>query len=166
MFRIYSIGLVACVTALLLGGCVSVSSTSDFYLAETTEVFPPKAKDAPIPILGRSPKEPYKTIGRLAFQSDLGWKFMRESMLYNARMNGADAVILRSTDSREKERFVRVPPRTDWVAVPGPVFVEKRKNKTYYQSTPNYIPVFRPGYVERFVDVIVGIDAEMIVFKR
>lgn len=91
---------------------------------------------------------------------------MRESMIYNARMNGADAVILRSTDSREKERFVQVPPRTDWVAVPGPVFVEKNKNKTYYQSTPNYIPVFRPGYVEQFVDVIVGIDAEMIVFKK
>ncbi len=166
MFRIYSIVLVTCVAALLLGGCASVSSTSDFYLPYTTEVFPPKAKDAPIPILGRAPKERYKAIGRLAFQSDLGWRFMRESMLYNARMNGADAVILKTTDSREQERFVQVPPRTDWVAVPGPVFVEKRKNKTYYQTTSNYIPVFRPGYVERFVDVIVGIDSEMIVFKK
>jgi hypothetical protein len=160
--KVYSIAF----AVFALAGCVSVSSTADFYLAETTEVFPPKPKDAPIPILGSSPKQPYKVIGRLAFRSDLGWKFMRESMLYNARANGADAVILRSSDSRQQERFMQVPPRTDWVAVPGPVFVEKKKNKTYYQTAPSYIPVFRPGYVERFVDTIIGIDSEMIVFKR
>lgn len=151
---------------MVLAGCASVESTSDFYLSYTPDIYPPKPKDYPIPILGRAPDRPYKTIGRLTFQSDQGWKFMRESMLYNARANGADAVILKSSDSRELQRFQEVPPRTEWVQVPGPVIVQKNNNKTYYQSFPNYVPVFRPGYIRSWIDVIIGIDAEMIVFKN
>ncbi len=165
MPRLYSIA-VAAVFATMLAGCVSVESTADFYLSYSAETFPPKPKDAPIPILAKAPAEPHKVIGRLRFRSDLGWKFMRESMLYNARVNGADAVILRSTDSREEVRFAEVPPRTDWVSVPGPVIVTKKGGQTYYQSYPRYIPVFQPGYIRRWVDTIIGIDAEMIVFKK
>jgi hypothetical protein len=50
--------------------------------------------------------------------------------------------------------------------VPGPVIVQKQWNKTYYQNFPTYIPVYQPGYVRRWVDVIIGIDSEMIVFRR
>lgn len=165
MGHIYSIAAAA--VLVLLGGCASVESTADFYIPYTTDVYTPKPKDAPIPILGKSPSRPHKTIGRLRFSSDLGWRFMRESMLYNARANGADAVILRSADSREQVRLAQVPPRTDWIPVPGPVIVTQNKkgNNTYYQSGPSYVPVFRPGYWQQVVDTITAIDAEMIVFR-
>ena len=165
MSRHFSSALLGILLAAFLGGCASVESTADFYLANTPDIYPPKPKDYPIPILGRAPDRPYKSIGGLTFQSDRGWKFMRESMLYNARRNGADAVILKSSTAREQERFQEVPPRTDWVPVPGPVIVQKKGNKTYYQNYPNYVPVFQPGYIRRWVDVIIGIDSEMIVFK-
>ena len=169
MRRIYSNLLTFCLLA-GFSGCASVSSTSQFYFPVTTDVYPPKAKETAIPILGKAPDRPYKVIGRLAFRSDLGWKFMRASMIYNARMNGADAVILKSSNSKEQVNFTEVPPRTEWVAVPGPVVAvnsggKKCGNKQTYVSYPNYIPVFRPGYVQRWVQTIIGIDSEMIVLK-
>lgn len=156
----------AAIAAALCVGCVSVSSTAAYYLPYTTKTYPPKPKDAVIPILGKSPDRPYTVIGRLAFRSEMGWAFMRESMLYNARANGADAVILRSSDSTRENRWTQVPPRTDWVPVPGPVVVSNcgKKNSTYYQ-TSTYIPVFQPGYVRRWVAEVTAIDAEMIVFR-
>lgn len=170
MKRVYSMLLLSA-AALLLAGCASVSSTSQFYFPTTTDVFAPKPKDAPIPILGAAPDKPYRVIGRLAFRSDLGWKFMRESMLYNARANGADAVILRKADSKEQVNFTQVPPRTDWIPMPGPVVAvnngggKKNGNNTTYVSYPYYMPVFQPGYVRRWVQTIIAIDAEMIVLK-
>jgi len=161
--------LMAMVSA--LAGCAAVSSTAQFYFPVTTDVFPPKPKDAPIPILGKAPDKPHRVIGRLAFRSDLGWKFMRESMLYNARANGADAVILRKADSKEQVNFTEVPARMDWIPVPGPVVAVNgggKKNghgNTTYVSYPYYMPVFQPGYVRRWVQTIIGIDAEMIVMK-
>lgn len=165
MRRIYSMAAAAVLA--LFTGCASVKSTADFYMPYTTDVYPPKAKDAPIPILGKAPPRPFKTIGRLRFSSGMGWRFMRESMLYNARVNGADAVILRSADSREQVGYTAVPPQTDWVPVPGPVIVTQNKkgNNTYYQSYPSYIPIFRPGYWQQVVETITSIDAEMIVFR-
>lgn len=145
---------------------MTVSSTADFYLASTPEIYPPKPKDAPIPILGKSPDRPYKVIGRLRFEASRGWRFMRESMLYNARQNGADAVILRDSTARQQMYFTEVPPMVDWVSVPGPVVVQKVGKKTYYSSYPNYVPIYQPGYTRRWVEQIVGIDAEMIVFRR
>lgn len=168
MKRIYANLLFLCLLA-GISGCVSVSSTSQFYFPVTTDVYPPKTKKAVIPILGKAPDRPYKVIGRLSFRSDLGWKFMRESMIYNARANGADAVILKNTDSKERVNYTQVPPRMDWVPVPGPVVAVnsggKKCNNTSYVSYPSYIPVFQPGYVRRWVQTIIGIDAEMIVLK-
>lgn len=170
MSRIYST-LTLLILAALLTGCASVSSTSQFYFPVTTTVYPPKPKDWPIPILGKAPDRPYKTIGRLAFQSDQGWRFMRESMVYNARANGADAVVLKKAQSKEQVNFTEVPPRTDWVPMPGPVVAvnngggKKNCNNTSYVSYPYYMPVYQPGYVRRWVQTIIGIDAEMIVVK-
>ena len=170
MPRIYSTLLVMAL-AVVLTGCASVSSTAQFYFPVTTDVYPPKAKDFPIPILGKAPDRPYKVIGRLSFRSDLGWKFMRESMVYNARANGADAVILKKADSKEQVNFTEVPPRTDWIPMPGPVIAvnngggKKGCNNVSYVSYPYYMPVFQPGYVRRWVQTIIGIDAEMIILK-
>ena len=170
MARYFSRFLSAAI-ALAFAGCASVSSTSQFYFPATTDVYPPKAKDAAIPILGKAPDRPYKVIGKLAFRSDLGWKFMRESMLYNARANGADAVILRSADAKERVNVTQVPPRMDWIPVPGPVVAvnagggKKHCNNVNYVSYPYYMPVFVPGYERQWVQTIVSIDADMIVLK-
>jgi len=148
---------------LILTGCASVSSTSMYYFPSTTTVYPPKPKDAPIPILGKSPDRPYKSIGNLTFSTSRGWPFLRDSILYNARANGADAAILRNTNSQQKTRLVTVPPRFNYIPVPGPVYRNK-KGEVYYGTT--YIPDFQPGYVFPSTWTITSIDAEMIVFKK
>ena len=85
---------------LILSGC-TVQGTSDYYMPVIAHTFPPKPKDAPIPILDQPPKRPYLVIGRMAFQTDNGLKFVHESLQYNARRNGADAVILRLSSRRQ-----------------------------------------------------------------
>jgi hypothetical protein len=153
-----------------LSGCASVSSTSQYYFPVTTDVYPAKPKGSAVPILGKAPDRSYKVIGRLAFRSDLGWKFMRDSMLYNARENGADAVILKDVNSKEQVNFTQVPPRMDWIPMPGPVVAvnnggKKNCHNTAYVSTSTYMPVYQPGYTRRWIRTIIGIDAEMIVLK-
>ncbi len=170
MLRMFSMRLFLLLLVLgALAGCASVSSTEQFYFPSTTTIYPPKPKDVQIPILSKSPDKPYRVIGRLTFRTDLGWGFLRKSMVYNARRNGADAVILRKADSKEQVNYTQVPPRTDWVAVPGPVVAvnngRRCNNNTTYVSYPTYIPVFQPGYTRRWVQTITGIDAEMIVLK-
>ena len=170
MKRIYS-NLLLLVLLAGFSGCASVSSTSRFYFPVTTDVYPPKPKDAPIPILGKAPDRRYKVIGRLAFHADLGWKFMRDSMTYNARANGADAVILKKAESKDQVNFTEVPPSTEWIAVPGQVVAvnngggKKHCHKQTYVTYPNYIPIYHPGYVRRWVQTIIGIDSEMIILK-
>ena len=149
--------------ALLLAGCVTPSSTAIFYLPYTTEQRPPKPKDAPIPIFGKPPSQPHKTIGRLSFATDRGWRFLRESMLYNARANGADAVVLKDATSREQVGLARTPSTVNWVPVPGPVY-QGRKGNTYYGT--QWVPIFQPGFVYPTSWTITAIDAVMIVFKR
>jgi len=146
-----------------LTGCASVGSTSIYYFPSTTTLYPPKPKNAPIPILGKSPDRPYKSIGNLTFSSTRGWPFLRDSIFYNARVNGADAAILRETNSRQQTRLVTVPPRFNYIPVPGPVYRNK-KGEVYYGTT--YIPDFQPGYVFPSTWTITSIDAEMIVFKK
>ncbi len=148
---------------LIFTGCASVSSTSMYYFPSTTTIYPPKPKDAPIPILGKSPDRPYKSIGKLTFSTTRGWPFLRDSILYNARANGADAAILRDTNSQQQTRLVAVPPRFNYIPVPGPVYRNK-KGEVYYGTT--YIPDFQPGYVFPTTWTLTSIDAEMIVFKK
>ena len=167
MIRIYA-NLLLLVLLAGFSGCASVSSTSQFYFPVTTDIYPSKGKDTPIPILTKAPDKRHTVIGRLAFCSDIGWKFMRDSMIYNARTNGADAVILKKAESKDQVRFTEIPPHTDWIPVPGPVVAVNNgkhcRNQTYV-SYPNYMPVYRPGYIHRWVQTIIGIDAEMIVLK-
>lgn len=159
----HSASLVASLAlALGLAGCISPTSTSIYYLPYTTEIFPPKSKDAPIPILGKVPTKPHKIIGRLAFSTDRGWRFLRESILYNARVQGADAVILRETNSQERLAIVTVPPRFNWIPVPGPVY--RTRKGDYYRGT-QWIPDYRPGYSYPQTWTLTGVNAEMIVFK-
>ena len=143
-------------------GCASVKSTAQYYMPYTAKYFPPKTKDTPIPILGRAPREPYTAIGKLAFETDLGWNFLRKSMIYNAQMNGADAVILKKTNSRKETSLVNVPPRMDYI--PSTSYYRDRCGRL--QAYTNWIPIFQPGYVMPVTDTIMGIDSEMIVLIK
>ena len=154
-------GLLAAVS-LFWAGCASVESTAQFYMPYTTKTFPPKPPEAVIPILGKAPPESYTKIGRLAFETDLGWKFLRKSMIYNAQANGADAVILKNVSTRDRLNTVQVPPRMEYYPVQN--YYRGRHGKVY--GSTQWIPYFQPGYTQQWVDQITAIDAEMIVTKK
>jgi len=139
--------LSACLIA--LSGCATVESTAVYYTPYTLDKNPPKPKDAFVPILGKAPERSHETIGRLAFSSTQGYKFMRRSMEYNARMQGADAVILNSMDSDTQVYLTEVPPSWDYVPYtayePYCVVGEKGKVYTKYSSYTDWQPVFTPG---------------------
>ena len=112
----------------------------------------------PITILTEPPVRPYKVIGRLAFESDEGWNFLRKSMIYNAQMHGADAVLLRTAKTRREVSVQHAPPKVDWY----PAHRRGKHGKIYTRR----VPYFRPGYPVRWVKEITAIDAEMIVFEK
>ena len=148
-------------------GCASVKDTAQYYVSYTTQTFPPKAKDAPIPILGKKPKQPYQVIGRLAFESPYGWRFLRRSMEYNARANGADAVLLKDESSRTETTLQDIPPRIEYVPITTWVTAcnDRNRNAQTYPVT-TYVPIFRPAYTRVSQVNLIAIDAEMLVFKK
>lgn len=146
----------------LLAGCASVKDTAMYYVSYTPKVYPPKPKDAPIPILGKEPSEPHVVIGGLKFESDNGWNFMRKSMIYNAQANGADAVVLKATNQRRQISLIQVPPQMDWVPISN--WYRDKKGNVY--SNTSWVPFYRPGYVQPYLQEITGIDAKMLVFKK
>jgi len=154
--------LLALLASCLVTGCASVTGTTVYYTPYTANYYPPKSPQTPIPILAKRPDRPYVAIGRLAFASDLGWPFLQKSMVYNAQINGADAVILKSTGNWQQSSVVQVPPQVNWVPSGG--FVRGRCGRVYAYNS--WVPVFSPGYVQPYVDNITSIDAEMIVFKK
>ena len=149
-------------STLAMVGCASVKSTTQFYVPYTVKTYPPKSLETPIPILGKYPSESYTKIGRLMFETDEGWGFLRKSMVYNAQINGADAVVLKTVKTRQQTSFYQVPPRTDWVPSTG--YYQGRHGKVYGYTT--WVPYFQPGYTGAHTSNITGIDSDMIVFKK
>jgi hypothetical protein len=164
--------LLAVLAGLCLGliGCASVESTAIYYTSYTLDQYPPKPKDAFIPVIGKAPDRPFRKIGRLAFSSDLGYRFMRQSIDYNARQNGADAVILHDVDSITQTFLTEVPPSWDYVPVTSynTYDVDGCRGGGYggVQPVTNWVPVFQPGYIQPTTVTTTTIDAEMIVFKN
>ena len=155
--------LAAALALSLLGGCASVRSTAIYYTPYTAKYRQPKPPGTLIPILGKVPKEGYTAIGRLAFETDLGWNFLRKSMIYNAQITGADAVILKGVNMRQQRYLTQVPPQVDWIPV-GNYYRNCRDGETY--GGTNWVPFFRPGYVQENIENITAIDSEMIVLKK
>lgn len=167
MMAKFSTFLLAVFAIAFVSGCASVKDTAQYYVSYTTKTFPPKPKDAPIPILGKKPKQPHEVIGRLAFESPWGWKFLRKSMEYNARVNGADAVVLKDESTRTETVVQDVPPQIEYVPVTTWVWSGNGRNGNC-QSYPvtTYVPVFRPGYTQVSEVNWMAIDAEMLVLKK
>ena len=139
-----------------LAGCASAESTAVYDKA--LRDFPAKRPDAQIPILTNRPKRPFKVIGRLAFESDQGWNFLRKSMIYNAQIHGADAVWLKGSNTRREVTFQHVPPRMDWYPV-------SRRDK-HGKIDTRWAPYLRPESPRRWVSDLIAIDVRMIVFKK
>lgn len=151
----------ALLALLLLPGCVSVKSTAVFYTPSTNVVYPPKTKDAVIPVMNQPPARPYAEIGRFSFQSDLGYSFMMRAIQYNARRVGADGVLIKDSKTWTIPYLYSVPPTLGWVPVGG--WYGGRCGGWYGGVTT--VPVWYPGYSGVSYDTFTGIDARMIVFR-
>jgi hypothetical protein len=153
-----------------ISGCASVESTAIYYTAYTIDQYPPKPKDTFIPVIGNAPDRPFKKIGRLAFSSTLGYRFMRRSIDYNARIHGADAVILKEVDEQTQVYLTEVPPNWNYIPYTSyvPYTVRGYGGGCYTEFAPytNWQPIFQPGYISEESVTTTAIDAEMIVFKR
>lgn len=166
MFAKYSMAIFRGVLGLglfAMVGCASVQSTAQYYVPYTTKTYPPKAPDQPMPILGKFPRDQrYVVIGRLAFESDQGWNFLRQSMVYNGQIHGADAVVLKSVSTHQQTNLYQVPPRVDYAPSTG--YYRGRHGKTYTYT--NWIPYYQPGYTGAYTSNITGLDSEMIILKK
>jgi len=146
-----------------LVGCSGVRETAKFYLPYAETPLPPRQKDAPIPILGRTPERPHKMIGRLGFATDRDWGFIRSSIEYNGRAQGADFAVIREVQSQRRQGWAQSPPSTDWIPVPGPVVQDKKGEVISYGV--QWVPVYRPGYFYPATIVVTSFVAELGIYK-
>ena len=153
--------ITALVALFLLPGCVSVKSTAVFYTPSTNVVYPPKPKDAVIPVMNQPPSRSYAEIGRFSFQSDLGYPFMMRAIQYNARRVGADAVLIKDSRSWTIPYLYSVPPTLGWIPVGG--WYGGGCGGWYGGAAA--VPVWYPGYSGVSYDTFTGIDARMIIFR-
>jgi len=147
--------------AFVLAGAGCISYTSQYYMPLVAERFPPKPEGARIPILEQPPNRPFLVIGKFAYESPADLKFIYKSLQYNARKNGADAIIMRSLTSRN----VR------WINTVGPS-VEMSRDLDWVTRCDgsrglDWVdrPVFHPGYTVPQEATLRSVQAEMIVFK-
>ena len=133
----------------VLAGCAPLRDTEVFYTPATTKFYQAWPKNMPVPVLSEPPPWPHKTIGRFAMQSPRGYKFVHRTLLYNARRQGADAVVLRKLAYDLRRTYNYVPP--SWESIPQTnVFYQSVKNNdgqwvTVPQVYTTYVPVFRPA---------------------
>jgi len=158
------------VALLLLQACASVSSTAVFYQPTTANYYPPKPSNAVIPILNAPPVHPYFEIGRFAFQTTLGYPFAINSVIYNARRAGADAVIVKNCQNWSVPYSYVVPPTVGYIPVGGYSGYGGWYGGRcggwgggYYGG--GVVPVVYPGYAGYSYQNFTGIDARMIMYK-
>jgi len=145
--------------AVVLTACSSLKETTAYFRPTTLERFDPLPRDAQIPILAEMPRGTrYQTIGQFHFQSTRPWPFFVKSMEFNARRNGANAVLLRDSWSETFRDIVVVPPRTDWV--PVTTFSSSRHSRPHTRTI--WVPEFRPGYTYPVRTTLTGVEADMV----
>lgn len=158
------------VCAVLLAGCQSLRETEAFYVPTTGKAFPPLAKDADVPVISEPPAWPHEIIGRFAMKSDRGYKLVYRAMLYNARRQGADAVILRRVAFDDRRTYNYIPPMTDSVPVTRFYYQTIRNSEGQWVTVPQaytaFVPVFRPGRTVVTDSQWTDLEAEMVVRKN
>jgi len=168
--------LLALSLAIILSGCESVSSTSQFYRPSTARIFPPKPKDYSVPIFSKPPDRPYTVIGRLSFTANASYDFMIRAIQYNSRLHGGDAAIMLHEDTEQRPYNYYVPGYTSYVPVTtysfgtansrycGPGGPGHRSEYGTSTST-TYLPAFNPGYMSVGMLTLRSIDASIIRYK-
>jgi hypothetical protein len=95
---------------LFLAGCYTLESTTQYYRVLTPNPLPPHPEGTVIPILDENQtRRSYKVIGEMEFQSGASDGFVLEAVQYNARIHGADAVILKQWEKEEESYVTWVP---------------------------------------------------------
>lgn len=168
--------IIQLICIVMLTGCETVSSTSQFYRPFTTETYPPKPKDHPIPILGAQPKRKFTVLGRLAFSAGNGYGYMIRAIEYNARKVGADAAIMLDSNSSAEQYTYTVPGYTTYQ--PVTTYSTGHANANYYGTggygygsaygsgtSTTYVPQYHPGYTGVGTTVRHRIDALLIRFE-
>ena len=153
--------------AVLLAGCSGLRETTVFYTPVADRYYAPKEKKAEIPVLSQPPGWSHRVIGRFAMQSDRGYRFVHQAILYNARLQGADAVIIRKLAQDVRQIHNYIPP--GWESVPqSNVYYQQVQNDqgqwvTVPQVYTTYVPVFRPGRTVVSESEWADVTAEMVV---
>jgi hypothetical protein len=151
----------------LVSACAPLSQTTAFYTPVSDRYYPPKDKKAEIPVLAKAPSWPHRVIGRFAMQSDRGYRFVHKAILYNARLQGADAVVIRKLVQDVRQTYNYIPPH--WDSIPQTnVYYQQVQNSqgqwvTVPQTYTTYVPVFRPGRTVVSDSEWADVDAEMVV---
>lgn len=154
---------------LLLQGCAGVSSTTDHYVAMTLEKYPPKPKEQEIPLLGKNPDCPWKLIGRFEWETYRNWRFILRSLEYNARLNGADAIVLRKKKIFHETTLTDVPPTIEMMPITRYEYVQTGPNnnrRVVMVPVETYVPIYVPGYVNENIIAWTRVEADMIVFTN
>lgn len=152
---------------LLLGACAPLSETTVFYTPVSDRFYPPKGKKEEVPVLSAPPAWPYRVIGRFAMQSDRGYRFVHKAMLYNARLQGADAVVIRKLVQDVRQTYNYIPPHWDSVPQQSVFYQQVQNNQGQWVTVPQvyttYVPVFRPGRTVVNDSEWADVAAEMVV---
>ena len=136
-------------------GCRTVESTARFYKNMTNSPLPPKPPGTVVPIMkAEETRRTYKVIGEMEFETGGSDRFIMESIQYNARIHGADAVIMQTWE-KEKETYV------DWQ--PG---FEAHVGFTHHYRDPGFCWTHYYDYprYETYTYINNKIRAEMILF--
>lgn len=141
-------------TISILASCgPSVTSTESFYRPTVMQTFPPKEKDAHIPILGAIPREKHGMIGTMSFSSGKGTDFNNKCLVHNARKNGADAVIVFSQGSISAQvpftmlGYTTYQPQTTYSNFSGSAYgTGGYARATGSGVSTTYAPVYNPGF--------------------
>ena len=153
--------------AVAAAGCAPLSETTVFYTPVSDRYYPPKTKREEVPVLAEPPAWPHRVIGRFAMQSDRGVPFVNKAMLYNARLQGADAVVVRKQGSELRQNFNYIPPGWESIPQSNVIYQQVKNSEGQWVTVPQVytamVPVFRPGRTVVNESQWTDVTAEMVV---
>ena len=153
--------------AVAAAGCAPLSETTVFYTPVSDRYYPPKTKREEVPVLAEPPAWPHRVIGRFAMQSDRGAPFVNKAMLYNARLQGADAVVVRKQGSELRQNFNYIPPGWESIPQSNVIYQQVKNSEGQWVTVPQVytamVPVFRPGRTVVNESQWTDVAAEMVV---
>lgn len=153
--------------AVAAAGCAPLSETAVFYTPVSDRSYPPKTKKEEVPVLSEPPGWPHRVIGRFAMQSDRGARFVNKAMLYNARLQGADAVVVRKQGSELRQNFNYIPPGWESIPQSNVIYQQVKNSEGQWVTVPQVytvmVPVFRPGRTVVDESQWTDVSAEMVV---